>query len=312
MEWDDRTARRLSTRELRIFLAVAHSGSMAKAAKCLATSQPAISKAVADLERSLGIRLLDRSPQGVEPTQYGRALIKCGIAVFNELKQGINEIEFLADPTVGELRIGCTDPIGAGLTRVVMDKLLRKHPRITFHLVTTSLYGELQARNVELIITRMPKAATDWAADENIDAEILYDDPVVVVAGADNPLTRRRKVRLADLSGEPWAMPRTDSPLWLPVIEAFHAAGLLPPRAAVTVSSFHVRCSLIANGRFLSVVPRSLLSFQGKQGMLKALPIKLLATQTPIAIMTLKNRTLSPLARLFIERMRALAKTISH
>jgi DNA-binding transcriptional LysR family regulator len=313
MEWDDTTARRLSTRELRIFLAVAHSGSMAKAAKSLATSQPAISKAVADMERSLGIRLLDRSPQGVEPTQYGQALIKCGIAVFNELKQGINEIEFLADPTMGELRIGCTDPIGAGLARVVMDELLQKHPRVTFHLVTTSLYGELHERNVELVVTRMPKAATDKAApEENIDAEILFDDPVVVVAGPDNPLTRRRKLQLADLSGEPWVMPRPDSPLWQPVIDAFQAARLSPPRATVTVSSFHVRCSLIANGRLLSVVPRSLLSFQGKQGMLRALPVKLLATQTPIAIMTLKNRTLSPLARLFIERMRTLAKTIAH
>src|SRR5438477_11938467 len=106
MEWDDLTARRLSTRELRIFLAVVHSRSMAKAAKTVGTSQPAISKAIADMEHSLGVRLLDRSSQGVEPTQYGRALVQCGIAVFNELKQGINEIGFLADPAGGELRIG--------------------------------------------------------------------------------------------------------------------------------------------------------------------------------------------------------------
>src|SRR5262249_25672884 len=99
MEWDDLAARRLSTRELRIFLAVTHSGSMAKAAKTIGTAQPAISKAIADMEVTLGVRLLDRGPQGVAPTQYGRALIKCGIAVFNELKQGIDEIGFLADPT---------------------------------------------------------------------------------------------------------------------------------------------------------------------------------------------------------------------
>src|SRR5262245_29612905 len=109
MEWDDKAVRRLSTRELRMFLAVAHSGSMAKAAKALATSQPAISKAIADMEHNLGVRLLDRSPQGVEPTQYGRALVKCGLAVFYELKQGINEIGFLADPTAGELKAKMID-----------------------------------------------------------------------------------------------------------------------------------------------------------------------------------------------------------
>src|SRR4051794_15698029 len=103
MEWDDKSARRLSTRELRMFLAVARSGSMSKAAKTLATSQPAISKAIADMEHNLGVRLLERSPQGVQPTQYGRALVKCGNAVFNEIKQGIDEIAFLADPTAGEL-----------------------------------------------------------------------------------------------------------------------------------------------------------------------------------------------------------------
>src|SRR5437764_523485 len=92
------TARRLSTRELRIFLAVVHSRSMAKAAKTVGTSQPAISKAIADMEHSLGVRLLDRSPQGVEPTQYGRALVKCGLAVFKELNKGINDIALLPCP----------------------------------------------------------------------------------------------------------------------------------------------------------------------------------------------------------------------
>src|SRR6266566_921506 len=149
MEWDDPTARRLNTRELRIFLAVAHSRSMAKAAKTVGTSQPAISKAIADMEHSLGVQLLDRSPQGVEPTQYGRALIKCGIAVFNEVKRGINEIGYLADPTAGELPIGCIGEVSVGLVQAVIDRLLRKHPRLRFHIETESLYRELRERNVE-------------------------------------------------------------------------------------------------------------------------------------------------------------------
>jgi DNA-binding transcriptional LysR family regulator len=100
LKWDDKTMRRFGTRELRVYLAVVDCGSMARAAKTLATSQPAISKTIADMERALGVRLFDRSPQGVEPTQYGRALVKCGIAVFDELKQGMNEINFLANPSM--------------------------------------------------------------------------------------------------------------------------------------------------------------------------------------------------------------------
>src|SRR5262245_45607871 len=178
-----------------MFLAVALSGSMAKAAKTLATSQPAISKAIADMEHNLGVRLLDRSPQGVEPTQYGRALIKCGIAVFNEIKEGIDAIGFLADPTVGELRIRCPDPVAAGFVRAVIAVMLQKYPRITFYIETDSPIQHLRERNVELAINRLPESI----AGEDFNAEILYQDAIVIVSGTNSPWARRRKVQLAEL-----------------------------------------------------------------------------------------------------------------
>src|SRR4051794_39215492 len=107
-----RARRRLKLRQLEILLAVADTGSMAKAATRLAISQPAISRAIADMEQTLGVPLFDRSTQGVGPTQYGRALVKRGIAAFDEIDQGVKELVFLADPTVGEVRIGS----GAGLS----------------------------------------------------------------------------------------------------------------------------------------------------------------------------------------------------
>src|SRR5262245_11672643 len=264
MEWNDIVRRRLGTRELRMVLAVARSGSMAQAAKALATSQPAISKAIADMEHSLGIRLFDRSPQGVEPTQYGRALVKCGLAVFDELKQGITEIGFLADPTVGELRIGCPDPIAAGLVRVVIDRMLQKHPRIAFCIETGSLDRQLRERNVELIINRI----SGQTVAEDFDAEILYHDTIVVVAGANSPWTRRRKVQLADLVDEPWVLAKPDGPTWSKLINALQASGLKPPHVAVSTGSYHARFSFLATGRFLSVRPSLALKFQGKQPLI--------------------------------------------
>src|SRR5690242_506623 len=101
MPWDARTSRRFKLRELEILMAVVAAGGMRKAAEHLHLSQPAVSKAVADLEHTLGVTLLDRSPRGIEPTQYGTALIKRGVAVFDELKQSVQDIEFLADPQSG-------------------------------------------------------------------------------------------------------------------------------------------------------------------------------------------------------------------
>src|SRR5262245_39547737 len=100
-DWESRIGRRVTLRDLHILSVVVRSGSMAKAASYLATSQSAVADAIANLEDALHVRLLDRSPQGIEPTIYANVLLKRGHAVFDELKQGVKEIEFLSDPTAG-------------------------------------------------------------------------------------------------------------------------------------------------------------------------------------------------------------------
>src|SRR4029079_6191176 len=156
MDEIERIERRLKLHDVRVLIAVVEAGSMHKAAERLRTSQPAISRAIADLERSVGVRLLERSPRGIEPTPYGRVLIKRGVAAFDEFRQGVKDIKFLADPSTGELRIGCTDSMAGGAVFAVIEKLTRRHPRLAFHLVTGSvgtLYRALGERNVELVIS---------------------------------------------------------------------------------------------------------------------------------------------------------------
>ena len=121
------------------------------------------------------MRLLDRHRQGVEPTEYGRALLDCGAAVFDDLRQGVKNIEFLADPTAGEVRIGCTPFLAASFVSAVVDRLSRRYPRIVFHLVTgyaETLHRELTERNVDLLIARR----FGPIADERLDFEFLFDD----------------------------------------------------------------------------------------------------------------------------------------
>src|ERR671922_1599787 len=101
MHSSDRISRRLKPRDLQVLLKVAEDGNMAAAAKHLAISRPAVSKTIADLEHTLGVRLLDRTPRGIVPTLYGRALLKRGLIVLDELRQSVKEIEFLSDPSAG-------------------------------------------------------------------------------------------------------------------------------------------------------------------------------------------------------------------
>src|SRR5437667_9590690 len=111
---ENRISRRLRFRDLQVFFSVVQYGSMAKAANELGVTQPAVSEVVAGLEHAFGVRLFDRSSQGVEPTIYGRALLKRGVAAFDELKQCVRDIEFLADPTSREVWKGLADSLVCG------------------------------------------------------------------------------------------------------------------------------------------------------------------------------------------------------
>ena len=304
---EDRLVNRLKLRELRVLLAVTQAGSMAKAAKQLAISQPAVSRAIADMELTLGVPLLDRGARGVEPTQYGHALLRRGVAIFDELKQGVRDIEYLSDPTAGELRIGSTAGLAEGIVLAVIERLSRQYPRFVFHIVPGGLlaqFQELRERRVELAFTRM----STLSLEEDIDAEVLFEEPLVVVAGAQNPWARRRRIELADLVNEPWTWTPPGTFFESLVVEAFRASGLQPPRATVYVEAANVRMRLAATGRFLAVISGSTMRFPARHASLKLLPVELPTTRRQIGIVTLKKRALSPLAQRFIECARQVAK----
>src|SRR5262245_1439514 len=233
MQLSDHIRRRMKLQDLYTLMAVVQAGSMRKAAALLNTNQPSISRSIAELEHALGVQLLDRNPQGIEPTQYGRALLDCGTAVFDDLHQGVKNIEFLADPTTGEVRIGSGSFLAASFVSSVVDRLSRRYPGIVFHLLVTPADApghELSERNVDLVIASL---RAGLAPDEKFSFEVLYDDLSVVVAGAQSPWARRRSIALADLVNDSWALPppqRAYGPLFL---EAFRANGLDYPRATV-------------------------------------------------------------------------------
>jgi DNA-binding transcriptional LysR family regulator len=311
VRWNDRIGRRLKLRDLHIFLTVAQQGSMGKAAKHLSVSQPVISKAIIDMEHMLKVRLLDRTAHGAEPTLYGRALLKWGVVVFDDLRQGVKEIEFLADPTIGALRLGAGLAMPAGLVPAVMDRISRRHPRITFQVIElptiVTQYRDLRERNVELIVGRMPRLV----ADDDINAEILFHEKIHIVAGMKNHWIRRRKITLAELMNEPWCLPPGDTVPGSLVAEAFQSSGLDVPPASVTSYSLQLLTGMVATGRYLSICPTSVLHFAADRLGIKALPIHFDQQRSwPVAISTLKKRTVSPVAQLFIDYARMLAKPL--
>jgi DNA-binding transcriptional LysR family regulator len=306
-DWDSRIGRRVTLRDLHILSFVVRWGSMAKAATHLSTTQSVVSDAIANLETALGVRLLDRSTRGVEPTIYAKTLLKRVNVVFDELREGVRDIEALADSTAGEVRIACPEFLAGGLIPDVVDGFSRRYPNIVCQVAeadaTTLEFRQLQERIVDLMVARVPAAFSD----DDLNIEILFDDPHVVVVGAKNPWMKRRNVTLADLAGEPWIIPAS---LIVREImkEAFAAQGLSVPEGKIISSFVLMRNHLLATGRFLTVLPISALKYNAKQWQLRALPIKLGTKPRPIAIIMLKNRSVSPAVQLFIEQLRQTAK----
>jgi DNA-binding transcriptional LysR family regulator len=306
MQWADRIGHRIKLRDLHVLIAVVQTGSMTKAAESLAISVPVVSKAISDLEHTLGVRLLDRSAQGVEPTPYGRALLDSSLAAFDELRQGVEHIEFLSDPRVGEVRIGCPVTMATGFVSAVIDRFAEKYPHITVHLLaaeSAATYRALEERKVDLAIVGMYSALND----AHLNAEVLFHESFAVAAGGQSRWARRRSVKLAELINERWTLPPSDTLFGSVVVEAFRASGLEAPRASVVTSSVPARIRLVATGRFLTALPRSMLRFNPKNAAIKILPIDLPTTRRPIGVITLKKRSLSPVAQLFIACARELA-----
>jgi DNA-binding transcriptional LysR family regulator len=311
MQWHERIRSRLKLRELHTLEAVVQSGSMAKAATCLGLSQSAVSKSITEMEHTLGVPLLDRTSRGVEPTAYARILLKRSVAIFDELSQGLKEIEYLTDPTSGELRIGTTEPMTA-IVATVIDRLWRQYPRMTFHVTVsgsmTSLLSELRERNLDLAILRM----AGLNPGKDLKAEMLFHDPLIVMAGQNNPWVRRRNIELSDLMDEPWILPPPNISVGQLVAEAFRARGLAVPRSSVITSSVHMRHNMLVAGRFLAMLPSAMLQFPTYRGSLKALPIELPETRRPIGLVTLKKRDLSPVATLFINCAGEVVKPLAN
>ena len=243
---------------------------------------------------------------------YGGALLKCGAAVFDELRQGIRNIEFLADPAAGELKIGCPESIAAILSPII-EVFCQQYPRVVLDVDDVNapeFAPKLRDRTLDVVLVRLRTLPDDQAFDD-MNVEVLLNDELVVAAGIGSRWASRRKIDLAELVNERWILTAPDAWNHKLMVEAFQSRGLDVPKISLKTFSVHLRTNLLANGSFITMLPRSVLRLNSNRYLLKALPIELPAWHWPVAIVTLKNRTLSPVVERFIECARDIAKSFA-
>ena len=309
MKWEDRAGRRLRLKDFHTLQTIAEAGSMAKASERLALSQPAISKAISDMERVLGAPLLERSSRGVELTECGRLLIDHARIIFDEIRQSVSGIEQLSDPTRGLIRIGTTEPV-MGAVAEIINEVARRYPRISYDVIisdTDSLVRELRERTFDVVLTRWSPASP--AAD--LAVEMLFESPFVVMAEKRHPLLRRKKLTLGDLMGEQWTFSPPDTFAGRTMTDLFRRRKLPFPPTVVTSNSVFMRLSLVASGRFLTVLPAQLLRYRSNSTWLRALDIDLSDSSQPIASISLKKRRSGGPLKLFNQISREVGKAMA-
>jgi len=303
----DRLPRHLKLRELRVLLTVAERGSFRKAAQSLHVTQPAVTAAIADLERALGVSLFHRMPQGVAPTSHGEAFIRRASAIFGELELAAEEINVISSGSQGALHVGTVPMPATGILPAALERLLDRHPN-AFVFVLEALEGTLgdalKSRKIDLFISRLPQ----HASDPSLRYQPLFEDAVCVVASRLHPLASRSRLAWRDLATEKWILPPPGSLFFDHIQRVLHKRGLEMPRHSIETISIPVMYGMIAHGGFVSFATRSQYEFTSMKPLLAVLKLNLPVITAAIGFVTLKGRQLSPLGARLIEHVRTLAE----
>ena len=223
--------------------------------------------------------------------------------------QGINDIEFLANPEVGEVRVACAEFLSADLLPRAISLFSQQYPHVVFSVVqqdTTTLdHRELQERAVDIVLARMPREFID----DDLNVEVLFEDPHCIVAGTSSPWARRRNIALAEIANQPWILP--PSSIIEKLLQVEFDRRDIKLNVSVNAASILLRNQLLSTGRYISVLPFSLLSGNSKQWSITALEVDdVHLTPPPISLITLKRRALSPVVERFVEHLRAITKSM--
>lgn len=196
----------------------------------------------------------------------------------------------------------------------MLERFSLQYPKVALQVFQVSNrqtgYAALQERKADVGLM-LSVASFEHELTKHLQGEVLFHERICLAAALQSPWARRRKIGFADLVDAAMiSPPSSETPGGAAIIEAFRAAGLPAPHVNVTTLSVHVRNSLSMRGRFIAVLPASILRFNPGLYSLKELSLDLPMQPSPVLIVVLKNRTLSPPVERFIECAREIAKVI--
>jgi DNA-binding transcriptional LysR family regulator len=301
-----RLPRHLKMGELRAFVAVMEHRSFHKAAAVLHLTQPAITKTIAGLEATLGVKLFDRASHGIEPTVHGLSFAPRAVAVFEELRRAAQDLSLVSKGGQGTLRVGIVPMPAIPFLPVALHRLMGEHPETFISVVEgreMELIDRLHKRDIEVAILRLSLIDPD----EDLHCDALFDEKLCVVAARGHRLAAHPALDWAALMAERWVLPPGDCFFYEHVLRTLDTFGLAMPRHVVESASVHVQFGLVLHAGLLSFGMRSQIEFAPGKELLVRLPYELPMRSSAVAAVSLKSHALSPLAGQLVAHIRCLA-----
>lgn len=299
----------MELRDIEYFSVVAEHGHLGRAAEALGLSTPALSKSLRRLEKSLQAKLVVRTPKGVELTAEGSALLSHVHPLQLSLHDIAREIAELGKGRSGHLRFGCNPGSAEYLLPAAFGALLRSTPGVTVSITVGGdavLVPALRNGHLDLIIASLPTPPYEGVAQER-----LYEDEFVVYGSADHRLAKLKSVRILDLAREGWAFPMIDGVICKWLHRVFEDNGSAPPRVTLVGGPLQVRLQVIASTDLLGMAPRRIVRQVASRLRLREIPVKGMVWKRDHGVGYRKDAYLPPVARRFVEILKAAAKEIA-
>jgi hypothetical protein len=296
----------IDPRRIAQLAAAVRCGSLTAAATELGLTQPALSKSIRELERTLGVRVLERGRFGVSPTEAGDALVARHRAIEAELRAAADEIDAIRGAHSGRVVVGCGPSEATRLLPMALDALHAADPglRVTvLYGLNEALMPMVRRGEVDFALSSVPRTASD----PELQHETLHADTAVVVAHADHPLAARRSVKPAELAGQRWVLARRHELERRALDDLVQQAGLVPIDAEEETTSAGLMKALVLQGRHLSFLPRELIHWEARAGLLRPVPVAAPQWSRAVGLTRRRRGRLSPAAAALAAALRGVA-----
>lgn len=294
---------RLKLKHLTLLVTVGEQANIFKAAQLLNIAQPAATKTIRDLESALDLPLFDRSSRGVTPTPYGEALIRHAKLILAQVKHAAEELASVKEGISGQVTVGTLLAASPTLLPRSLARLKQARPNISVRVIegtNAMLLPGLLVGELDLVVGRLPEIQDE----EGVRAEVLYYEPVAVVARTGHPLAQRGDLALEDLVNEQWILPSPGTTLRREIDNAFHKSGLPVPSNVIESVSILTNRTLLMETDMIAAMPYQVIRTYEEIGLLCQLPVQLKADVGPVGVTTRANTQLTPAANFLLDLLR--------